>query len=57
VAHKIDSAGSPAQAHDEAFLQVLAHRTMLKAYILAIVGCGPLRWRSSRTAQWKARFG
>lgn len=26
-----------AEAHDEAFVQVLAHRTMLKAYILAIV--------------------
>src|SRR5262245_33894714 len=33
----IDSADDAAQAHDEAFLQVLAHRTMLKAYILAIV--------------------
>src|SRR5215813_223303 len=34
---RIDSADDAARAHDEAFLQVLAHRTMLKAYILAVV--------------------
>src|SRR5262245_38741937 len=37
MADEIHSAYESAQAHDEAFVQVLAHRTMLKAYILAIV--------------------
>ena len=32
-----DRSAHPADAHDEAFLQVLAHRSMLKAYLLAIV--------------------
>jgi RNA polymerase sigma-70 factor len=32
-----DRPNHPADAHDEAFLQVLAHRSMLKAYLLAIV--------------------
>src|SRR5262245_47138455 len=37
MADEVQSPRESAQAHDEAFVQVLAHRTMLKAYILAIV--------------------
>src|SRR5512136_2154643 len=37
MADDIHPGSDPAKVHDEAFVQVLAHRTMLKAYILAIV--------------------
>ena len=37
MADDIHPGCDPAKVHDEAFVQVLAHRTMLKAYILDIV--------------------